>query len=163
MRRVLPLLMLAAALGCAGGLGSFGGGPLRLSELDGAGDPTRRASLQLCLEGLDADAAGRPRSASVYYERAIQVDATNPYAYLALARYEVENGDPGRALGYVDRTEQLLGAEGARSPGVDVHLAGLRGAALAASGRDGTYYLVEAERRAPTVWGDGKLSASELR
>lgn len=163
MRRALRLLLLLG-LGCAAHFAPYGAEPpLRLSELDGGGDPTRRASLRLCVEGLDAEVAGRPQSAPVYYERAIQVDPTNPYAYLALARYELEMGDPEQALGYLDRSERLLESEQARSPRVDVHLAGLRGAALDASGRNGSAQLAEAGRQSPSIWGDGRLSAAELR
>lgn len=157
-------LALILALGCASRFAPSGGeDSLRLSELDGGGDATRRASLRLCVEGLDAEIAGRSRSAPVYYERAIQLDATNPYAYLALARHQLEMGDPDEALGYLDRAQQLLDSEQARSPGVDAHLAGLRGAALDAAGRDGAEHLSYARRTAPSVWGDGTLSAAELR
>lgn len=162
----LPALLLLAALlttGCATRFAPGGDQPLRLSELDGEGDPVRRASLGLCVEGLDADVSGRPGSATIYYERAIQVDSTNPYAYLALARHQLEAGQPDAALGYVDRAQQLLDSEDARSPRVDAHLAGLRGAALDASGRDGAEHLAYARETAPSVWGDGRLSAAELR
>ena len=156
--------LVVVSLGCAGPGGRFGAEeePLRVSEVD-SGDARRRASLTLCVHGLDADAAGRTRSAAVYYERAISADPTNPYAYLVLARHEVESGDGERALGTLNRAEQLLGAERARSPRVEAHLAGLRGAALEASGRDGMGYLADANRLSPTVWGDGVLSAAELR
>lgn len=157
-------LALLLALGCASRFSPMGGEePLRLSELDGGGDPARRASLRLCVEGLDAEVAGRSSSAPVYYERAIQVDPTNPYAYLALARHRLQMGDPDEALGYLDRAQQLLDSEQARSPRVDVHLAGLRGASLEASGRDGAVHLSYARRTSPSVWADGRLSAAELR
>lgn len=163
--RALAVVLLVATFGCAVRFAPFGAEqPLRLSELDGGGDPTRRASLRLCVEGLDAELGGRVDSAGVYYERAIQVDATNPYAYLALARYQLDDeGDPDAALGYIDRAEQLLESEQANSPGVEVHIQGLRGAALEASGRDGSAQLEFAARSSPSVWGDGRLSAAELR
>jgi tetratricopeptide (TPR) repeat protein len=160
---LLSALALLPALGCASRLAPSGGEALRLSELDGGGDATRRASLRLCVEGLDAEIAGRSRSAPVYYERAIQLDPTNPYAYLVLARHQLEMGDPEEALGYLDRAQQLLDSEQARSPGVDAHLAGLRGAALDAVGRDGAEHSSYARLTAPSVWGDGRLSAAELR
>ena len=161
---LLSAVALLLALGCASRFAPSGReDSLRLSELDGGGDATRRASLRLCVEGLDAEIAGRSDSASVYYERAIQLDPTNPYAYLVLARHQLEMGDPEEALGYLDRAQQLLDAERARSPGVDAHLAGLRGAALDAAGRDGAEHLSYARRTAPSVWGDGRLSAAELR
>lgn len=154
--------LLFATVGCAG-RGPGGEEPLRLSELDGGGDPTRRASLRLCVEGLDADAAGHPSSALVYYERAIQVDPTNPYAYLSLSRHELDGGNPDAALDYLNRSEQLFGFEAMRSPRVEAHLAGLRGAAMNASGHDGSAHLLEAYRLAPSVWEDGRLDALELR
>ena len=156
--------LLVVALGCAGRGGPFGGDePLRLRDVEGSGDPTRRASIHLCAQGLDADVAGRARSAGVYYERAIQMDPTNPYAYLVLARHQVESGDADAALATLQRSEQLLGAEQALSPRVQVHIDGLRGAALEATDRDGARYLAESNRVSPTVWGDGRLTAAELR
>jgi tetratricopeptide (TPR) repeat protein len=136
---------------------------LRLSELEGDSDAIRRASLRLCINGLDADAAGRSAAALGQYERAIQIDPTNPYAYLALARHEVDLGDSERALEYVDQAETLLASEDALSPRVEPHLAGLRGAALDSMGRDGASQLAQARRLSPQVWGDGRLSAQELR
>ena len=57
------LLVLVLVLGCATG-GRLGGGAaaLRLSELADEGDATRRASLRLCVDGLDAAAARTSRS-----------------------------------------------------------------------------------------------------
>ena len=149
-------------VGCAGG-GIFARGPLRLSQIDSEGDPARRASLRLCLQGLESDADGHARLALSQYERAIQIYPTNPFAYLSLARYEVERGDPERALGYLDRAELLLDSEGARSPRVEPHLVGLRGAALAQAGLGGEEMLARAYDLSPSVWDDGQLSAAELR
>jgi hypothetical protein len=158
------LLALVLALGCATG-GRLGGGgeTLRFSELAEEGDARRRASVRLCVDGLDAAAAGRGGAALGQYERAIQVDPTNPYAYLALARHELEAGDAVRALEYLDQSETLLESENARSRGVEAHLVGLRGAALGATGGDGDDYLEQARRLAPAVWEDGRLTAEELR
>ena len=158
------LLVLLLVLGCATG-GRLGGGApaLRLSELANEGDATRRASLRLCVDGLDAAAAGHPGAALGQYERAIQIDPTNPYAYLVLARHELEAGDPLRALEYLNQAEMLLESENARSPEVEAHLVGLRGAALRATGRAGDGDLEQARRLAPAVWDDGQLTAAELR
>jgi tetratricopeptide (TPR) repeat protein len=158
------LLVLVLALGCAMG-GRLGGdaAALRLSELTDEGDATRRASLRLCVDGLDAAAAGRSGAALGQYERAIQIDPTNPYAYLVLARHEVEAGDPVRALEYLNQSETLLESENARSREVEAHLAGLRGAALGSTGGAGDGYLEQARRLAPEVWDDGQLTAAELR
>jgi len=158
------LLVLVLMLGCATG-GRLGGGPeaLRFSELAGEGDATRRASLRLCADGLDADVDGRRVAALDQYERAIRIDATNPYAYLVLARHELEAGDPVRALEYLNQSEMLLESENARSQEVEAHLVGLRGAALRDMGDAGEGYLEQARRLAPAVWDDGQLTAAELR
>lgn len=136
---------------------------MRLSELDTSDDPVRRASLRLCVGGLDADAQGRRVAALGQYERAIQIDPTNPYAYFALARHEVDGGDPERALQYLDQARMLLTSEGALSPGAEANLAGLRGTARIALGQDGGAELREARRLVPEVWDDGRLDAEELR
>ena len=138
---------------------------LHLHELALEGDPIRRASLDLVLEGLDADSAGEPRRAQGLYARALQVDSGNPYAYLALARHHVAGGDSERALEHLARTQDLLDAYELMSPRVEVHLLGLRGAALRLEGRhaEAKVLLARAADAAPTVWRDGKLDAWELR
>jgi len=138
-----------------------GGEPLHVSQQAGAGDPARRASLRLVLSGLDADAGGRSAEASSLYERALQVDPTNPYAWLALARQEVFEGDPERGLANLDKAEALLATDDAAA----AHLAGIRAAGLRAVGRPAQAepFLREARARAPEVWADGKLDAAELR
>lgn len=140
-----------------------GRAPMRLSDAAREGDATRRASLRLVLQGLDADAAGRAETARSSYERAIQIDATNPYAYLALARHEVDAARWNRALEALEQAELLFGAEGA--PGVEAHLVGLRGAARLGKGygADAEVLLAKAGDLAPDVWADGHLSAEELR
>jgi hypothetical protein len=117
------------------------------------------------LDGLHADAAGDDARASGLYQRALQVDSGNPYAYLALARHSVERDEPRLALEYVARAEDLLDADGARSPGAEAHLDGLRGAALTLEGErvQGSELLERAAQRAPDVWGDARLDADELR
>jgi tetratricopeptide (TPR) repeat protein len=154
--------------GCAGLRPSFAppaAEPLRLHEIADEGDAARRASQRLVLQGLSYDAEGRARLARTSYERALQVDANNPFAYLALARQSVESGDGAAALEYLDQAELLLAAEELRSPGVEPHLAGLRGAALRSRGdaRGATDLLARASDLAPSVWSDGELSADELR
>ena len=69
------------------------------------------------------------------------------------------------ALEYLEQAELLLGAEDLRSPRVEPHLAGLRGAALRARGeqRAASELLARASELAPSVWDDGQLSAAELR
>ena len=58
----------------------------------------------------------------------------------------------------------LLEAYELMSPRVEIHLVGLRGAALRLEGRDdeARELLMWAAGRAPNVWGDGALTAREL-
>ena len=161
---LLLALPLALAAGCrAPALRVAAPQPLRFSEIATQGDPARRASLRLCSEGLRSDSEGRAVAAQSRYERAIQIDPTNPWAYLALARHELDTGDGDSALTYLQRAETLLEGEGERSPRVEPHLAGLRGAALRATGRPGETHLERAAALAPEVWGDWRLDADELR
>ena len=137
------------------------GDPVRLSRIAGAGDAARRASMRIVLAGLDADSAGRSAEASSLYERSLQVDPTNPYAWLALARQEVFEGDPDRGLSHLDKAEALFGSDETAA----AHLAGIRGAGLRAVGQAAFAepFLREASERAPALWADGVLDAAELR
>jgi len=166
MRRPAQLwfvLGLLLVLACGGRMAGAPAEPMSLSQLSDADDPVRRASLRLCVSGLDADADGRRTAALGHYERAIQIDPTNPYAYFALARHEVDGGDPERALEYLDQAEMLIAAEGALSPGAEANLVGLRGSARIALGEDAGAQLREARRLSPDVWNDGWLDPEELR
>lgn len=171
MTRCFPGIALAAcaalAAGCAGlAVGPRPGEePVRVSDIVRLGDPQRRASMRMVDSGLDADAAGVPGRARIDYERALTVDPTNPFAYLALARHHADAGEPGRALEYLGRAEALLGSEALESPRVAAHLDGLRGWALVGMGRarEGRALLQRAGDLAPSVWGDGRLDARELR
>ena len=162
MRAALALCGVALLAGCVAGGTRLGGGAVRLSQVSSEGDATRRASLRLCADGLQADAARRPLPARSQYERAIQIDPTNPWAYLVLARHELQAGYPTRALEHLRQAETLLAGEDALSPEVEPHLVGLRGAALRATGAGGQRELERAARLAPAVWGDGQLDADEL-
>ena len=117
--------------------------------------------MRLVLSGLDSDEAGRSAEASSLYERALQVDPTNPYAWLALARQEVFEGDPDRGLADLDKADALLASD----VGAAAHLAGIRAAGLRAVGQPALAepFMREARERAPDVWADGKLDAAELR
>ncbi|MCH2186541.1 tetratricopeptide repeat protein [Myxococcota bacterium] len=139
--------------------------PMRISQALGQGDPARRASIRLVVQGLDEDEAGRPQRARGSYERALQVDPTNPYAYLAMARHELELGESQDALDFIEQAAALFESEGQRRPEVGVHLIGLRAEALRAGGRDqeAQLYFETAGELAPEIWGDGALSPSELR
>jgi hypothetical protein len=165
---VLLVLLVGFAVGCAAGFAprsSLQVKPLRISEVAGEGDPTRRASTRLVITGLNSSP---PEQGISYYERAIQIDATNPYAYLALAAYEIQWGDPEQGVHSLTQSELLLESEGLKSPRVEPHLIGLRGRAMLRSYDDverlaGESSLDQARRMAPEVWGDGWLGVSELR
>ncbi len=121
--------------------------------------------MRLVLGGLDEDQALRPSQALALYERALQVDPNNPFAYLALARHHVDGADPKRALAFLDKADGLLAHSDWRSPGLEANLVGIRGSALYASGRVNSALplLEQARRLSPTVWDDGRLDAWELR
>jgi tetratricopeptide (TPR) repeat protein len=154
-----PVLL---ALGCAGLSETHAP---RVSELASGGDDLFRASQRLVLEGLEADENRDPARARSRYERALQIDASNPWVYLAFARHYVEAGESSRALAHLDRAEALLESQQNGSPGAKIHCDGLRGAALELEGdhAEARALLDSAARSAPSVWGDGQLSASELR
>ena len=151
--------------GCAGPIRGPRAGALRISELDRVGDARQQASMRLVVEGLDAELASTPQRALSRYERAIQIDPSNPFAYLALARYYAARADSERALQNLDRAQSLLDPSTTVYRSAEPHLLGLRGWALADAGRsaDADPLLAEAGRLAPPVWGDGRLEASELR
>jgi tetratricopeptide (TPR) repeat protein len=139
--------------------------PLRISEIAQDGDPPRRASLNLILRGLDADEGQAWTRAEGLYERAIQVDSTNPFAFLAMARHRVERAQARAALDSLERAESLLASEGWPPERLEAHLAGLRGRALFLAGRLGESapLLARARELAPVEWADGRLSPAELR
>jgi tetratricopeptide (TPR) repeat protein len=164
-RRATALLAaIAFALACVGPNGGAREAD-RIEDVADRGDAQRRASTRLVLDGLDADASGDARLAQSRYERAIQIDASNPYAYLALARHYVEQQDPDRALVYLDHAGSLFESIDDDTPGAQTHLIGLRGAALRLAGRsqEADPLLREAARRSPALWSDGRLDAGELR
>jgi tetratricopeptide (TPR) repeat protein len=139
--------------------------PFHLEPLASSGDAARRASVRIVLDGLDADADGDSDGAVRTYQRALQVDPANPYAYLCLARTWIERGDPVRALTFLDKADALLGAQRARDASVEGVVVGLRASALGASGRDAEArpLLDRARAIAPDAWADGRLDARELR
>jgi tetratricopeptide (TPR) repeat protein len=166
-RQLVAAIGLALALACAGRGpgGELRRGPLRISDVADEGDVTRRASTRLVLAGLASDAAAKPGFAASQYERAIQIDPTNPFAYLALARHYDDRADPARTLEYLDQAEILLESQGLDSIRIEPHIAGLRGSALQRAGRfaEAEPLLARAETLAPSEWGDGRLSPEELR
>ena len=138
--------------------------PYKATDFLEKGDPARNASMRLVVQGLRSDEQKQYAAARASYERAIQVDATNPWAYLVLARYYVEQGDVSRVNSLLDQSAALFEAQGLREPRVGVHLLGLRGSAFVLQGRsaDATLYLERAQELAPEVWGDDQLEAGEL-
>lgn len=160
----LALMLALGFSGCAASRGtSLGGDALRVSAWAERGDPQRRASTRMVIGGLDASERGHEIEAVARFERALQVDPGNPLAYLALARHEAFEGDPVRALAFLDKAEASFGssADGMRAT---PHLRGVRGAALSALGRraESAPHL-DAARREARVWSDGQLDAIELR
>lgn len=160
----LPLMLLSLSLGCAA-IGPRGSAGPRISDVAREGDPARRASLRLVDQGLANESGGASGQAVVQYERALSIDPTNPYAYMALARHFVEVEDYERGLEYVAQAEVLLGSGDADSPRAEAHIAGLRGWALLGMGREqqAAPLLDEARDLDPSVWNDGRLSADEFR
>jgi tetratricopeptide (TPR) repeat protein len=156
---------IALISGCAGPMRAPRTEALRMTGIDHLGDARRQASMRLVMEGLDAEIAAAPERALSRYQRAIQIDPGNPFAYLTLARYYAAIADPERALEHLDRAESLLDPDAALFPSTEPHLRGLRGWSLAAAGRrsEAGPLLAEARRLAPSAWGDGRLDASELR
>ena len=163
-RCALLAVLVVQVLACAG-LQGPGARALKIEQVADEGDATRRASTDLVLNGLASDARGEYDRARSQYELAIRVDSGNPYAYLALARFHVEQQQPQRALSYLDRAQVLFESLDLDSPRVEVHLVGLRGQALQSLGRtrEAEPLLAHAAQSAPTVWGDGRLDADELR
>ena len=105
------VLVLAAVLGFAQSACVQGGGflpglrrydpPLTATRAIGLYDSARDASLRMVIEGLDEDEANRPSRALAKYQRAIRVDPTNPFAFLALARHHLEAGAAGEASAFL--------------------------------------------------------------
>lgn len=164
--RWIVVVVSAVAAACAGpGPSVEPDGALQLSEVAMQGDATRQASLRLVIEGLGADQRGEAQRARGMYARSLQVESGNPYAYLALARHHADQGDADLVREHAARCRDLFVAVEPIPPRVAVHLIGLRGIALALDGREeeADRLLARAASLAPSVWGDGRLSAAELR
>lgn len=139
--------------------------PLTASGALGRVDSARDASLRLVIAGLDDDAAGSPSRAIASYQRAVRVDSTNPFAYLALARHHVEGGSLDEANAFLDQARSLFEAENRMGPSVDVWGIGLRAWIDSARGRDDLAgpRFEAARQLSPEIWRDERLSAAELR
>ncbi len=139
--------------------------PLTASAALGQTDSRRDASLRLVIAGLDDDAAGRPARALAGYQRAVRVDATNPFAYLALARHHLEAGASGEASAFLDQARALFESEQRLGPSVDVWGVGLRAWIARDEARDelADRRFEAARALSPEIWADERLSADELR
>jgi len=150
------LLVAAGLFGCAGVGRTPRVEPFRISQIASEGDAARKASVRLVLGGLEAESAGNMARGRSLFERALQVDPNNPYAFLALARSACEAEAPEQCLHFLEQAEALMRLEDA-PPGAFVHVEGLRGVLGSAQ------QLRYAEGASPAIWGDGLLDARELR
>jgi tetratricopeptide (TPR) repeat protein len=139
--------------------------PLTVSRALGEGDATRDASLQLVIAGLDEDAEGNASRALASYQRAVRVDSTNAFAYLALARHHLEHGSADEASAFLDQARSLFEAEGRLGPAIDVWGVGLRAWIDRRQGResDAQARFEQARSLDLEIWMDDFLSADELR
>lgn len=139
--------------------------PLTAHAALGRYDARRDASLRLVIEGLDAEAAGDAARGLAIYQRAVRLDATNPIAYLALARHHVANGRPEEAGAFLDQARVLFEAEGEVGASVDVWGIGLRAWIDRAEGHDAeaNARFDAARALSPEIWSDELLSAGELK
>lgn len=171
LQPALVLLTAASLTACAGlnlsGSRGVAARPLTVSRAIGQVDSTRDASLRLVIAGLDADTAGRPDRALASYQRAVRVDSTNPFAYLALARHHLEGASLDEASAFLDQARALfensqgLGA----GAGVDVWGVGLRAGIDRERGRDeqADRRFAAARNLSLEIWDDERLSSAELR
>lgn len=139
--------------------------PLTASASLGRYDARRDASLRLVIAGLEADSVGDASRALASYQRAVRLDATNPIAFLALARHHVAAGDPEEASAFLDQARALFEAEGETGSAVDVWGIGLRAWIDRAEGHEAAAdSRFEAARRlSQEIWQDELLSADELK
>jgi tetratricopeptide (TPR) repeat protein len=139
--------------------------PLTASRAIGLDDALRDASLRLVIAGLDEDEAGRPSRAIASYQRAIRLDPTNPFAYLALSRHHLEGNSLDEAAAFLDQARSFFEAQQRLGPSVDVWGLGLRAGIERGRGRTERADLLFDRARAlsPEIWGDEQLSAAELR
>jgi len=139
--------------------------PWTASAALGQGDARLDASLRLVIAGLDEDEAGRPARALASYERAVRIDPTNPFAYLALARHHLEAGSLFEASAFLEQARALFESQGRLGPDVDVWGIGLRAGIDREEGREelAVTRFEAARALSPRIWADEQLSAAELR
>ncbi len=162
--------LVASGLTACAGLNPFSSlgrteRPLTTSAALGQTDSTRDASLRLVIAGLDDDSTGRPARALAGYQRAVRVDPTNPFAYLALARHHLEAGSVAEAIAFLDQARSLFESQQRLGPSVDVWGIGLRAWIDRVESRDqqADARFDSARTLSPEIWGDERLSAAELR
>jgi len=80
-----------------------------LAKITPKTSPQRAASLKLVDEGRKALLAGEYKQALATFERAIAVDATNPYSHYFLARAHFFLGNHPESFNFLDVAESLLG------------------------------------------------------
>jgi len=168
--RIGVVCLIAGGLAACADLNLFG--PLRPSERPltasaalGQTDSSRDASLRLVIAALDDDTAGRPGRALAGYQRAVRVDPTNPFAYLALARHHVEAGSADEASAFLDQARSLFESQQRLGPAVDVWGVGLRAWIDRVESRNelADTRFAAARKLSPEIWADERLSAAELR
>lgn len=176
--RILPsslshrtvVLLIAVSLTACTGL-NFSGSrgpaelPLTVTRALGQVDSTRDASLRLVIAGLDEDTAGRSDRALASYQRAVRVDSTNPFAYLALARHHLEDDSLDEASAFLDQARALFENSQGLGAAVDVWGVGLRAGIDRERGHDelADRRFEAARNLSPEIWDDERLSSAELR
>lgn len=119
--------------------GEEGGLPL-LAKVTDKTTPQRAASLKLIDEGRSALEAGAYKQALGAFERAIAVDATNPYSHYFVARAHFFLGNHAESLNFLDVAESLLGWHNRWLAEIHV-LKGRNAAGMGFLGRADTNYL----------------------
>jgi hypothetical protein len=139
--------------------------PLTVSRALGHLDSTRDASLRLVIAGLDEDAAGYPSRALASYQRAVRVDSTNPFAFLALARHHLDGASLDEAGAFLDQARALFENSRGLSDVFDTFGIGLRAGIARERGweDEAASSFGLARISSPEIWLDEWLSPRELR
>lgn len=82
-----------------------------LAGFDGTTLPQRRASMELVQQGRDLLRTGNYKAALGQFERAIDIDATNPYSDYFVARAHYFLQDYRQSLDFLDVSEQKLAGD----------------------------------------------------
>lgn len=119
--------------------GEEGGLPL-IARVTEKTTPQRAASLRLIEEGRKFLESGEYKQALGSFERAIAVDATNPYSHYFVARAHFFLGNYAESLNFLDVAESLLGWHKRWLSEISV-LKGRNAAAMGFLGRADTNFL----------------------